>query len=110
MSKYAQLALTASLGAAMTFAGTGAPAQRFIDPSLAVKSVKELIALARSKDVIARLDAALSKAVNAPDVRERFVALGVEPQTRASAEMTRYLKTEIDKYGKIVKVIGLKID
>lgn len=65
---------------------------------------------ATPKDVIARLDTALMKAVSAPDVRERFVALGVEPQTRTSEEMTRYLKIEIDKYAKIVKAIGLKID
>jgi tripartite-type tricarboxylate transporter receptor subunit TctC len=65
---------------------------------------------ATPKDVIAKLDGELAKAVNAPEVRERFVALGVEPQSRNSDEMTRYLKTEVDKYAKIVKAIGLKID
>ena len=62
------------------------------------------------KNVIARLDAELAKAVNAPDVRERFTAIGVEPASKSSEEMTRYLKNEIDKYGKIVRAIGLKID
>jgi tripartite-type tricarboxylate transporter receptor subunit TctC len=62
------------------------------------------------KDVIARFDAELSKAVNAPDVRERFTAIGVEPASKNAAEMTRYLKSEADKYGKIVRAIGLKID
>lgn len=65
---------------------------------------------ATPKEVVARLDAELVKTVSAPDLRERFAALGVEPNSRTSAQMAAYLKTEIDKYGKIVREIGLKID
>ena len=65
---------------------------------------------ATPKDVVARLEAELVKTVGAPDLRERFAALGVEPNSRISAQMAAYLKTEIDKYGKIVREIGLKID
>jgi tripartite-type tricarboxylate transporter receptor subunit TctC len=65
---------------------------------------------ATPKDVVARLDGELATAVNAPDVRERFAALGVEPHSRSSEEMSRYLKSEIEKYGRIVRAIGLKID
>ena len=65
---------------------------------------------ATPRDVVARLDAELVKTVGAPDLRERFAALGVEPNSRTSAQMAAYLKTEIDKYGKIVREIGLKID
>jgi tripartite-type tricarboxylate transporter receptor subunit TctC len=56
------------------------------------------------------LDAELVKAVNAPELRERFAALGVEPATKNSQQMSAYLKMEVDKYGKIVRAIGLKID
>src|SRR5258706_393582 len=62
------------------------------------------------KNVGARLDAELSKAVNAPELRERFATLGVEPYSRNSEQMTVYLKAEADKYGKIAPAIGLKID
>jgi tripartite-type tricarboxylate transporter receptor subunit TctC len=65
---------------------------------------------ATSKEVVSRLDAELAKAVNTAELRERFAAVGVEPQSRTSEEMARYLKAEIDKYGKIVRAIGLKID
>ncbi len=61
-------------------------------------------------NVVARLDAELAKAVNAPELRERFATLGVEPYSRNSEQMTVYLKAEVDKYGKIVRAIGLKID
>jgi tripartite-type tricarboxylate transporter receptor subunit TctC len=52
----------------------------------------------------------LAKAVNAPELRERFATLGVEPFSRNAEQMTVYLKAEVDKYGKIVRAIGLKID
>ncbi len=66
--------------------------------------------VATPREVVARLDAELVKAVNAPDVRERFAALGVEPASKTSEQMAVYLKSEIDKYGRIVRAIGLKID
>jgi tripartite-type tricarboxylate transporter receptor subunit TctC len=65
---------------------------------------------ATPKDVIAKLDSELAKAVNTAEVRERFAAIGVEPHSRSAEEMARYLKSEVEKYGKIVKAIGLKIE
>ena len=69
-----------------------------------------LVPAATPKEAIARLDAELVKAVNQPEVRERLMAVGVEPQSRTAEQMTAYLKSEIDKYGKIVRAIGLKIE
>ncbi|MDB5809036.1 MAG: transporter substrate-binding protein [Betaproteobacteria bacterium] len=62
------------------------------------------------KVVVGRLDAELAKAVNAPELRERFATLGVEPASKNAEQMTAYLKAEIEKYGKIVRAIGLKIE
>lgn len=62
------------------------------------------------KNLVARLDAELAKAVNAPELRERFATLGVEPASRNSEQMAAYLKAEVDKYAKIVRAIGLKIE
>lgn len=69
-----------------------------------------LVPAATPREAIRRFDAELAKVVNASDLRERFAALGVEPQSRNAEQMTAYLKGEIDKYGKIVRAIGLKID
>jgi tripartite-type tricarboxylate transporter receptor subunit TctC len=69
-----------------------------------------LVPAATPREVIRRLNAELVKAVNAPDIRERFAALGVEPASRNAEQMAAYLKSEIDKYGKIVRAIGLKIE
>jgi tripartite-type tricarboxylate transporter receptor subunit TctC len=65
---------------------------------------------ATPREIVARLDAALVKTVNAPELRERFATLGVEPFSRSAGDTAAYVKTEIDKYGKIVRAIGLKIE
>lgn len=69
-----------------------------------------LVPAATPRDVIRRLDAELAKVVASADLRERFAALGVEPAGRSAEQMAVYLKSEIDKYGKIVRAIGLKIE
>ena len=57
-----------------------------------------------------RLDVELAKVVASTDLRERFAAVGVEPAGRSAEQMAAYLKSEIDKYSKIVRAIGLKIE
>jgi tripartite-type tricarboxylate transporter receptor subunit TctC len=47
--------------------------------------------------------------VASADLRERLAVLGVEPAGKSAEQMAAYLKSEIDKYGKIVRAIGLKI-
>ncbi len=69
-----------------------------------------LVPAATPKEAVRRLDAELAKVVNAADLRERLAALGVEPASRNAEQMAAYLKSEIDKYGKIVRAIGLKIE
>lgn len=69
-----------------------------------------LVPAATPREAIRRFDVELAKVVNAPDLRERFAALGVEPQSRNAEQMTAYLKGEIEKYGRIVRAIGLKIE
>lgn len=69
-----------------------------------------LVPAATPRDAIRRLDNELAKLVNTPDLRERFAALGVEPASKSAEQMAAYLKSEIDKYGKIVRAIGLKIE
>ena len=60
--------------------------------------------------IVARLNAEVRKAVNAPELRDRLIAIGAEPLTGTPEELGSYLRNEIDKYGKVVRQIGLKID
>ncbi|HTP94930.1 MAG TPA: tripartite tricarboxylate transporter substrate binding protein [Burkholderiales bacterium] len=65
---------------------------------------------ATPKEVIAKLDGEFAKAIASPDVRERLIPVGAEPQSRNAAEMAVYLRSEIDKYAKVVRAINLKLD
>jgi tripartite-type tricarboxylate transporter receptor subunit TctC len=45
-----------------------------------------------------------------PDVQERFAGQGLETAATAPAEFDAFFKSEIAKWAKVIKVIGLKAD
>jgi tripartite-type tricarboxylate transporter receptor subunit TctC len=57
-----------------------------------------------------RLSAEVRKAMSAPDLRERYAALGLEPASMAPAEMDAFLRKEQERYGAIIKARGIKIE
>jgi tripartite-type tricarboxylate transporter receptor subunit TctC len=69
-----------------------------------------LVPAATSKDVVARLNREAVKALEAADVRERYAGMGVEPAPSTPERAAAYLKSETDKYAKVVKAIGLRIE
>ena len=69
-----------------------------------------LVPAATPKDIVARLDREAVKALEAADVRERYAGMGVEPAPSTPERAGAYLKSETDKYAKVVKAIGLKIE
>ena len=61
--------------------------------------------------VLARLRTAVDKALGAPDVKEKLNAAGgVEPFVTTPEEFVALIRRDYDKYGKIVKSIGVKVD
>jgi tripartite-type tricarboxylate transporter receptor subunit TctC len=61
--------------------------------------------------VISRLRAAVSKALAAPDVKERLnTAGGLEPFATTPEAFADLIRRDYDKYGRIVKAIGIKLD
>jgi len=62
------------------------------------------------KDIIARLNAEIQKALAMPEVRDRMKTLGAEPTGSTPEQLGAMLKSEIEKYGKLVRTIGLRID
>ena len=61
-------------------------------------------------DVVAKWNADLVHALNAPDVREKMLAQGAEPAPTTPAEFASFIARERDKYARIVKASGAKID
>ena len=62
------------------------------------------------REVVARLSAEVQKAIQTPEVRERFTTMGLEPRAMAPDEMARFLKSEQARYADIIKSANIKIE
>jgi tripartite-type tricarboxylate transporter receptor subunit TctC len=62
------------------------------------------------KDVITRLNRAFVTALQSPEARTRFTALMAEPVTSSPEEFAAFMKAELSKYEKVVKLSGAKVD
>jgi tripartite-type tricarboxylate transporter receptor subunit TctC len=62
------------------------------------------------RPVVDRLHAEFTKALAAPDVREKMLALGAEPVGSTPEEFAAYVKAEAARYAKLVKASGAKVD
>lgn len=60
--------------------------------------------------VIARINAELAKIAAAPAVREQFAAQGLETAHTGVAEARNYLRSEVEKWGKVIKASGARPD
>jgi tripartite-type tricarboxylate transporter receptor subunit TctC len=61
-------------------------------------------------DVIAKWNAEVTKILHSTEMRERLVAQGAEPAPTSPAEFAAFIQSEIQKYAKIVKASGAKVD
>jgi tripartite-type tricarboxylate transporter receptor subunit TctC len=69
-----------------------------------------LVPAATPKETVARLNDAAGKALNAADVKDRYAGMGVDPAPTTPDRALAYLKSETEKYAKVVKAIGLRIE
>ena len=60
--------------------------------------------------IVAKLNAEVNKALNSKDIREQFVAQGVEPMQMSPDELGGFIKTELAKWTKAVKDSGAKVE
>ena len=59
---------------------------------------------------MARLNAEAVKALQAQDVREKLAALGFEIQSSTPQEFTTLLKSETEKWARVVKASGARAE
>jgi tripartite-type tricarboxylate transporter receptor subunit TctC len=60
--------------------------------------------------VVAKISAEMARAVRAPEVRDRLAAGGAEAVHMEPAVFTRFIETELAKWGKVVKDAAIRID
>jgi len=62
------------------------------------------------RDIINRLNAAINKALQQPDVRERFAASSVETVGGTPQEFGSYVASEIKRWGQVARAAGIRLE
>lgn len=60
--------------------------------------------------VVNKLNAEIKRALTLPDVIEKLATAGVEIQTTSPEEWGRFVQSEIEKWAKVVKTAGIKLE
>jgi tripartite-type tricarboxylate transporter receptor subunit TctC len=60
------------------------------------------------RPIIDRLYREVVRAAGSPDLRERLQGLGADPGGNTPEEYAAFVKTEIDKWGKVIRAAGIK--
>ena len=62
------------------------------------------------RDILVKLAAEIQKAVQAADLKERYVSLGMDTASSTPDEMMAFLRREQDRYGQIIKSANIKVE
>lgn len=65
---------------------------------------------ATPREIVARLNTEINKALNLPDMRERFAQQGAIPAPGTPEDFGNWIRSEIAKWAKVVKASGAKVD
>jgi tripartite-type tricarboxylate transporter receptor subunit TctC len=60
--------------------------------------------------IVERLNAAINTATGRAELKQRLSSQGAEPLSGTPEELAAYLKRELEKYGKIVRESGVKVE
>lgn len=69
-----------------------------------------LTAAATPKPIVTALNREIVKALDTKDVRDRLAVAGVEPKSSSIEELDTLLKSEVARWGKIIKESGVRLD
>ena len=62
------------------------------------------------RTLIARLNTEIVKAMETPDIKDRFTALGGDPDPGTPEELRAYMANESAKWAKIIKAANIRIE
>jgi len=62
------------------------------------------------REIVGKLHDAVVKTVNTPGVREKLIGAGSDPLTMTPDEFGRFLRADIEKWDRVVKATGVKVE
>jgi tripartite-type tricarboxylate transporter receptor subunit TctC len=62
------------------------------------------------REIVNFLSAQMQAAVRKQDLRERFLQLGIDPAGTSADEFAKFLKQEVDKWGKVIRAANVKVE
>jgi tripartite-type tricarboxylate transporter receptor subunit TctC len=62
------------------------------------------------REIVQKLNADTNKAMQVPEVRARLEGVGTQLREQSAAEFEAYMKSEVAKYAKLIKELGIRMD
>ncbi len=62
------------------------------------------------KPIVAKMNAALNKALQDPELRDKIISTSAEVRGSTEQEYASFLKAESDRWGKVIRGLGLTLD
>ena len=63
---------------------------------------------ATPQPIVARLNTEINKTLALPDVKQRFLDFAADPAGSTPGDLSAYIRSEIAKWGKVIKIAGIK--
>lgn len=76
----------------------------------ALSMVGMLVPRATPPDIVQRISADVSKALLSSDLKQRMTQVGMEPVGSTPEQFEAYIRSEIEKWSKVVNASGAKVD
>jgi tripartite-type tricarboxylate transporter receptor subunit TctC len=62
------------------------------------------------REVVSLLSREMQSAVRKPELRERFTQLGIDPAGTTPEQFSKFLRDEVDKWGKVIRAANVKVE
>jgi tripartite-type tricarboxylate transporter receptor subunit TctC len=80
-------------------------------PGFNVQSIAGIVVPgATPRDIVNRINAAVTQALKTPELRERMQGVGMEPSPTTPEQFDAFVRSEIAKWADVVKASGMKVD